>query len=243
MFFNMEAKRLAVYERTLYKDFDKHIIISEQDRQRLKLPSKEYITVIPNGVDETFSSDDIQHVKSHDLVFVGNLGYGPNKAAAKFLVHDILPALNKQNRKVNLLIAGARPSNSIRRLASKKNVTVMGWVKDIREAYRDGRIFVAPMLSGLGLQNKILEAMSMGLPCVTTSLVNNAIGAKENEQILIADSVDDFAERILFLLDHPEAYKRIASQGKDFVSSNFKWEHQIRKMEEVINSENAYSSK
>ena len=244
MFFNNEARRLAAYERTLYKDFDKHIIISEQDRDRLKLPSKEYITVIPNGVDDSFfSTDGVRPEPSYDLVFVGNLGYGPNKAAAKFLVHEILPSLKKRNRKVKLLIAGARPSGSIRRLANRENVTVRGWVEDIREAYRDGRIFVAPMLSGLGLQNKILEAMSMGLPCVTTSLVNNAIGAKEKEQILVADSQDDFVEQILFLLDHPEVYKKIASGGKEFVASRFQWEHQVKKMEEVISSKSAYLSK
>lgn len=243
VFFNNEARRLAAYERTLYKDFDNHIIISDQDRDRLKLPSKEFITVIPNGVDGSFTTDGVRIQPSHDLVFVGNLGYGPNKAAAKFMVYQILPALKKRNRNVKLLIAGARPSTSIRRLANHENVTLMGWVDDIREAYRDGRIFIAPMLSGLGLQNKILEAMSMGLPCVTTSLVNNAIGAKEKEQILVADTLAGFTDQILFLLDHPEDYKRIASQGKEFVASHFQWEHQVNKLEEVINSKNAYLSK
>ncbi len=242
MFFNMEARRLAAHERTLYKDFDKHIIISEQERDRLKLPSKKYITVIPNGVDGSFSLDDSALQPSHDLVFIGNLGYGPNKAAVRFLVNKVLPALEKRNRVARLLIAGARPGISIRRLGHHKNVTVSGWVHDIRTAYRDGRIFVAPMFSGLGLQNKILEAMSMGLPCVTTSRVNNAIGAKADEQILVADTLDEMVDDILFLLDHPDDYKRIASQGKEFVLSHFRWEDQVCKLDEVINSKNTFLS-
>ncbi len=240
IFFTIEANRLAAYERTLYKDFDKHIIISEQDRDRLKLPSKKYITIIPNGVDESFSEHKSTRMPAYDIVFVGNLGYGPNKAAVQYLVEKILPALLVRNRKIKLLIAGARPGRSIRNVGSNENVTVVGWVDDIREAYGDGRIFVAPMLSGLGLQNKILEAMSMGLPCVTTPMVNKAIGAIENEQILIADTTEDFVAHILFLLDHPKDYHRIASQGKKYVASHFRWEDQVRKMDEVINAKNAF---
>lgn len=240
VFFNTEAKRLAAYERTLYKDFDRHIIISEQDRDRLRLPSKKYIAVIPNGVDERFFQSSLYSQPEYDIVFVGNLGYGPNKAAVKFLVSKILPAIQKRNRRVKLLVAGARPSRSIRMLDHHENVTVSGWVEDIRDAYRNGRIFVAPMLSGLGLQNKILEAMSMGLPCVTTSMVNNAIGAKDGDQILIADQPDHFVKHILFLLDHPEDYNRIAGSGQEFVKTHFNWEAQVKKIDEVIHSKNVY---
>ena len=240
VFFKSEARRLAAYERTLYKDFDRHIIISEQDRERLKLPSKKYIAVIPNGVDERFLKSDVSAHPDYDLVFVGNLGYGPNKSAVKFLVSKILPALERRNRSLKLLIAGARPSRSIRMLDRINNVSVVGWIEDIRDAYRNGRIFVAPMMTGLGLQNKILEAMSMGLPCVTTSMVNNAIGAKDKEQILVADRAEEFVEHILFLLDHPEEYKRIAMNGREFVREHFNWEDQVKKIDEVIHSKNAY---
>lgn len=238
--FRAEAKKLARFERTLYKDFDRHIIISEQDRDRLTLPSKQYIAIIPNGVDERFSSVSPKTNPAFDLVFVGNLGYGPNKAAVDYLVTQILPALTRKNRKVKLLVAGARPSQSVRKWASMENVTVKGWVDDIREAYQDGRIFVAPMLSGLGLQNKILEAMSIGLPCITTKMVNNAIGAQHNHQILIAESLDDFVNAIILLLDHPEVRNRIATEGKKFVTDHFKWEDHVSKMDEVIHSTNVY---
>ena len=240
IFFRMEARRLASYERTLYKDFDRHIIISEQDKERLRLPSKKFITVIPNGVDDSFSNDHIMSVPAYDLVFVGNLGYGPNKTAVKYLVNEIIPAIEKRNRKVKVLIAGARPGKYIRGLNARENITVKGWLPDIRDAYRDGRIFVAPMISGLGLQNKILEAMSMGLPCITTSMVNNAIGAKDQEQILVADSLDEFVDHIFMLFDHPEVYTRIAANGKAFVIENFKWEDQIKKMDDVLHSKNVY---
>ncbi|MEO5907548.1 MAG: glycosyltransferase [Saprospiraceae bacterium] len=240
--FRFEAKRLSAYERTIYKEFDNHIIISSQDKERLSLPSKKFITVIPNGVDEYFSPFPSKE-PDHDLVFVGNLGYGPNKEAVHFLVNALLPALKQSQRKVTLLIAGARPSPNIKRLGLRPDVTVKGWVEDIRDAYQDGRIFVAPMFSGLGLQNKILEAMSMGLPCVTTSMVNNAIGAKEGIEILIADDIDGMIRHIEFLLDHPDQYHRMSENARSFMMKNFRWEDQVSKIEEVLISKHAYLSK
>lgn len=242
-FFNMEAGRLAGYERTIYKDFDNHIIISAQDRERLKLPSKEHIAVIPNGVDVHFWENKRRENATHDLVFVGNLGYGPNKSSVMFLARQVLPELAKRNRKVKLLIAGARPGQRIRELNRHPEITVRGWMEDIRDAYRDGRIFVAPMFSGLGLQNKILEAMSMRLPCITTSMVNNAIGAKHDIHILVADSLDEMVRHIEYLLDHPDRYEEIAEAGREFVNSHFNWDEQVSKLENIINSKNTYLQK
>lgn len=242
-FFEMEARRLAAYERTIYKDFDHHIIISAQDRDRLKLPSKEHIAVIPNGVDTQFWQNTGTLTPLHELVFVGNLGYGPNKSTATFIVKNILPELKKRLRRVKVLIAGARPGHDISILNRIEGVTVKGWVEDIREAYQDGRIFVAPMFSGLGLQNKILEAMSMRLPCVTSSMVNNAIGATPGKHILVADNVDDIVSSIELLLDHPDRYEEIANAGREYVVAHFNWEDQVNKLEKLIFTHNEYLPK
>ncbi|MEP6792707.1 MAG: glycosyltransferase, partial [Saprospiraceae bacterium] len=242
-FFEMEARRLAAYERTIYKDFDHHIIISAQDRERLKMPSKEHIAVIPNGVDTQYWQNIGPNTASHDLVFVGNLGYGPNKSTASFIVKHILPELLKRKRKVRVLIAGARPGHEVSALNKIEGVTVRGWVEDIREAYQDGRIFAAPMFSGLGLQNKILEAMSMRLPCVTSSMVNNAIGATPGKHILVADTIDDILSCIELLLDHPDRYEEIANAGREFVVAHYKWEDQVNKLETLIFTQNEYLPK
>lgn len=238
--FEMEAKRLAAYERTIYKDFDHHLIISIQDRDRLRLPSKEHIAVIPNGVDADYWKNTNKITPTYDIVFVGNLGYGPNKSTATFIVTKIIPELRRRKRNVKVLIAGARPGSEVLALNKFNGVTVKGWVPDIREAYRDGRIFVAPMFSGLGLQNKILEAMSMRLPCVTSSMVNNAIGATPGKHIIVADTPLEIADSIEFLLDHPDHYEAIASAGRAFVMEHFNWEDQGVKLEKLIFTQNAY---
>lgn len=242
-FFRWEARRLSAFERTIYKDFDHHTIISAQDRQRLSLPSKEYITVVPNGVDAAFMHAENTQVPSNELVFVGNLGYGPNIEAVRYLAKEILPVLHARGRKIKLLAAGARPSAQVLSLGQPGHITVKGWLPDIRDAYRDGRIFVAPMLSGLGLQNKILEAMAMGLPCITTTMVNNAIGAQPGSEILIGDSVDEIMAHIETLLDDPVYYDKIAAAGRALIARQFRWEDQVLKLEDVLQSKNVYFQK
>jgi glycosyltransferase involved in cell wall biosynthesis len=238
--FKWESARLSAFERTIYKDFDRHTIISAQDRNRLKLASSDHVAVIPNGVDPSFQSFHLARTPTHDVVFVGNLGYGPNKEAALYLVNTLRPELLRMGIAIRILLAGARPGNRLKRLAQPGQVTVKGWVEDIREAYADGRILVAPMFSGLGMQNKILEAMAMGLPCVTTSMVNNAIGAEENSEILVGDNAKDLARYIYRLLTNDDLYHQLASGGKTFVQKNYQWEDQVAKLEVVLHSKNVY---
>jgi polysaccharide biosynthesis protein PslH len=155
-------------------------------------------------------------------VFVGNMGYPPNVAAATTLAHRILPLIQRRRPSTDLLIAGARPNRSVRRLAGPQ-VEVTGWMDDIRTGYRRGRVLVAPLVIGAGQQNKILEAMAMGVPCVTTELVNNAIGAEPGREILLASSVPEFAERSLELLESAERRREVADAALAFARREFSW--------------------
>jgi glycosyltransferase involved in cell wall biosynthesis len=126
-------------------------------------------------------------------------------------------------------------------LQHQEGVTVRGWVADIRDAYADGRIFVAPMFTGLGLQNKILEAMAMGLPCVTTSMVNNAIGAEGGKEILVSDSLEGLADHVQRLMADQKEYNRIAVAARAFVMSKYQWGDQVAKLESFISAKNVYA--
>lgn len=239
--FQWEAKRLSAFERTVYKDFDKHTIISSQDRNRLKLATHDQILVVPNGVDDRFDPNYTDKIPGFDIVFVGNLGYGPNRSAVQYLVKKIIPELKERGIEPRILIAGARPGPKVEQLGRAEGITIRGWVEDIRDAYADGRIFVAPMFSGLGLQNKILEAMAMGLPCVTTAMVNNAIGAEQGTEILVADTLEGLVDHIQNLMDDEQLYKDIANAGRAFIVKNYQWDDQVKKLETFIGSKNIYS--
>jgi glycosyltransferase involved in cell wall biosynthesis len=168
--------------------------------------------------------------KEFDLVFTGNMGYPPNINAAEFLAGKILPLVLKDRPDTQLLIAGASPHLRVSVLKSD-NVTVTGWVPDMRECYAASRIFIAPMQIGTGLQNKLLEAMAMEIPCITSGLANQALQAKPGEEILIATSPEEYAAEILKLLNNPGEAGRIAKNGYEYVKNNFSWEAETARIE------------
>jgi spore maturation protein CgeB len=90
------------------------------------------------------------------------------------------------------------------------------------------------MQIGTGLQNKLLEAMAMKIPCITTPLANKALGAKDGEAILVGETASELAEHAIFLLNHPEKANQIAMKGYEFVHQNFNWESATSKLEDII---------
>lgn len=226
----LESRRMKQYEKHLSHRFSAYTIISEQDKRCFDTGSSgAKLSVIPNGIDDSFFENK-KNDKRYDLVFVGNMGYLPNIEAAEFLVNKLLPKLAAT---VTVLIAGARPHQRVLSLKSE-NVMVGGWYEDIRDAYGSARIFVAPLWSGTGQQNKILEAMAQGLPCITTPAVNNAIGGQDGENILIANDVSSFIERINYLLSNNEAVLNIGGNSKSFVKQNFSWKESNDQLRQII---------
>ncbi|MGL5892885.1 MAG: glycosyltransferase, partial [Bacteroidia bacterium] len=112
--------------------------------------------------------------------------------------------------------------------------TVTGWVDDVRTGFAQSRMLVAPMQSSIGLQNKLLEAMAMRIPCLTTTLSNNALKAEAGKQIIVADSPEAFADAILRLLGNEQEAAALAQAGYDFVHQHFGWEGSVRKLNEVF---------
>ncbi len=228
--FNSEYKRLLNYENSIYEYFEHHTIISQQDQEYIFHKNKKLIHIIPNGIDESFLNAVQPVKKSVDVVFIGNMSYPPNITAAQFLVNEILPLL-PDNLKVK--IAGSSPTKDVLRLTSRQ-VEVTGYVKDIKIAYKSAEIFVAPMFLGTGLQNKLLEAMALGIPCITTSLANNALGAKPEKDILIADDAKEFAQQIVRLKEDEILKTKIISNGQSFILENYKWDTVIKPLVQLI---------
>ena len=227
--FQLEYIRLLNYENSIFSYFEYHTIISEQDRQHIFHALRNCITVVPNGVNELFFAP-YKHENTIEIVFTGNMSYPPNVEAAQFIVHEILPELPQS---VQLLLSGATPTPEVRALSSER-VKITGWVDDIRTSYAQGRIFIAPMFIGTGLQNKLLEAMAMGLPCITTTLANNALKATPDESILIADDKAAFVHHIERLLNQDELYTKIATNGKQFIQMNYRWSECTKELVEIL---------
>ena len=231
-FLKIEFRRLLRYEHMAFEAFDNKIIISEPDRDLIPHPEREKIVVVANGVDTDFFKP-IETEKKFDLVFTGNMGYPPNIKSAEFLVNEILPKVLIHKPGIRLLIAGANPHLRVMVLKSPQ-VEVSGWVSDMRNCYASARIFIAPMQIGTGLQNKILEAMAMQIPCITSPLAFQALKARDGEDILVAQTPEDYARHIIMLLENPERSLQIAKNGYTFVHRNFNWDTETAKIEKLI---------
>lgn len=228
--FKAETRRLINYENLMFDLFDNQVIISAQDRELLYHPKRDRVAVIPNGVDTTYFAPQ-ERPKEYDLLFTGNMNYPPNIDSVLYLVNEVLPLVRKEHPATTLLIAGVDPVQQVRKLAvAGSGITVSGWVKDIRQSYASARIFVAPMQIGTGLQNKLLEAMSMGMPCVTSELANNAVGAAPGEAILIGRSPEEYAAHILNLMHDGKERERLARNGKEYVRNTFDWERSAQRL-------------
>lgn len=222
-FVREEARRLKWYEEKIAEHFDQYSIISQSDADCMPESIKNKIHIIPNGVNEDFFiTRQNQEPKKYDIIFTGNMNYHPNIQACKYLVNQILPAIEAKGMKVNVCLAGTNPSSEVLALKSDR-VHVTGYVEDLKPYLHSSKIFVAPLFSGSGLQNKLLEAMAAGLPTITTSLANKALKAKDKKEILICNEPQSFAAQIIFLLNHPQEAADMARLGRLYIRENFNW--------------------
>ncbi len=232
--FKMEYRRLVDYERKVFDLFDNKTIISIPDKNLIQHDNKKEIHVIPNGVDHSFFKP-IDKEKKFDVVFTGNMGYPPNVDAAGYLINEIMPIVWKKIPTAKVLLAGASPSRKVTNLQSNL-VVVSGWLDDIRDAYSSARVFIAPMRIGTGLQNKLLEAMSMKIPSITTPLANDALQAKDGYEILIGKDAEELSKSIIKLIEDKKTYDQLAINGYNFVHNNHSWEKATEKLHIIINN-------
>lgn len=233
-FLKLETERLKRYEHFIFNDFNHLTIISNQDKELIVNIKNDSIVVVQNGVDYSM----FQHrtaQKEFDIIFTGNMGYPPNVIGAVYLVKEIMPLVWATNPAIKVAIVGANPDSKVLALKSEK-VVVTGWVENMSDYYAKSKVFIAPMQIGTGLQNKLLEAMAMKLPCVTSRLANNALGAEHNKSALIGETPNEYAQHIASLLDNEELYSLISEQGYNFVKENYTWEGTTKILEKLITS-------
>jgi glycosyltransferase involved in cell wall biosynthesis len=218
-----ERDRLLEFETKTFASFDRYFAISKQDALRIVHPKNEEIIVSANGVDfHQFYPKKAQ--KSYDLVFMGNMDYVPNLAAVTFIVNEILPQLRKKIPTVSLLIAGRDATKLIQSYQSS-SIDVVQHFDDISDSIASAKIMLAPMMISIGLQNKLLQAMAMKVPCITSDAANEAIGASPNKHILTATTAQEFIDHTVNLLRNETLQTAIAESAHDFVHLHFTWEH------------------
>ncbi len=184
-------------------------------------------TIIPNGVDLHYWSRGSAERRPRTLLFTGVMSYPPNADAAFYLLDRILPRVRQFIPDVELLIAGRDPSLTLVRESRKQSgVTVTGYLDDLRPSYERATVFVAPIRFASGTQNKILEAMAMELPVVTTPVAADGLRVNGMDApVLVDERPEDIADHLVALFADAPACGRLGMVGREFVKRQFSWEH------------------
>lgn len=235
LFDGTEAKRLIRYEPIL-NDFDLGLVCSEEDQSYLKTThSMDHISLLKNGVDIDYFSQEEGHnyALKNCLLFTGNMDYAPNVDGVLFFMKEIWPELKSDYPQLKFVIAGQRPIAQIENLASEK-VEVTGFVQDIRTAYSRASVVIAPLRFGAGTQNKVLEAMSMGIPVVCSDIGFEGLGIQSGDGVIKAERKEEFIVAIKKLLDSQELRKEMGEKGREVAVKNYGWDAIAIKLEEYF---------
>lgn len=180
------------------------------------------LRVVSNGVDWTYfrpAGTD----RRRAVLFTGKLSYHANAAAVLRLVRRIMPLVWKARPETPVLIAGKDPPEAVRRLTGDPRVRVTGYISDMREVFEQAVVAVCPLVYGAGVQNKVLEALSSGVPAMVTSPVASALAGRAGRDYLVADDDAEIARGILTLFEDPHLAATLGASGRDYVVRHHDW--------------------
>jgi sugar transferase (PEP-CTERM/EpsH1 system associated) len=220
--YGLVAARLARYERRILRDFDLVLACSETDRRVFEkvAPGLRVVTV-PNTVDIELFRPVLSRPAGRTVVFTGTLWYEPNADAARWLAEKIFPLVLKEAADATLLIVGDDPPAAVRALGRRPGVRVVGPVEDIRPWLERAAAYVAPVRMGSGTRQKLLDAMALGLPVVTTRKGCEGLDVADGEHLLLAETPEEFRDRILDLLRDEVLWTRLGAGGRRLIEEKY----------------------
>ena len=234
--YTLEYRKLRAFEGRYARKFDRVLLISPHDLRAIERDAPEdNVFFSPHGVDYDFFAPDPAVEKTpNSLVFTGNMGYAPNVDAARYFYEQIFPSVREQVPDVTWTVVGTNPAPEIAALAADDAVTVTGRVPDLRVHLNRAQVAIDPLRVGAGLQNKVLEGMSVGVPMVITSVANEGIQASHPDTLLIADEPEAFAQRVVELLQDEDKRRRMGAAARAFIIEHWSWEKHFEDLEKMV---------
>jgi sugar transferase (PEP-CTERM/EpsH1 system associated) len=220
-----EARRLLDFECRIAHAFDENVFCTplEQALFQQQIPGPSSL-VLKNGVDLAAYRPSPDASEPGHIVFVGVMDYHPNVDACTHFVNDVLPLVRAEHPAARFTIVGARPAPAVQRLAEVPGVTVTGFVDDPSDWLRRAALSVAPLRIARGIQNKVLEALAMGLPVVGTTAATQGVAGEPGRDYLVADGAAATAAAVNRLLSDPAAARALGGRARAFVEAHYDWE-------------------
>lgn len=233
----IELYRLEKYEFSMYRSADKVLTLTPQEKEGLLSYAPDLdIDVVPHGTDTDFFTPPKEKNNELTLAFLGNYPHDPNRDAVMHFIIDIWPRIKQAIPQVKFYVIGRGPTQDILDKAEEDpDIIVTGRVDDVRDYLKMANVFVVPIRLGKGFRGKILEAMSMAIPVVTTSLGAEGISAIDMENIAIADDINIFIQKTIKLLKEAELARKIGDNGRALVVNNYSYQKGVKILEDVLN--------
>lgn len=224
-------------EKHMLQKSDQIAFISARDRAAIVGPSSPF-DVVPNGVDLNFWMPKDRNPQPNTIALTGVMSYQPNEDAAMYLIRKVMPALRERVDNPHLYLIGRSPTPALVAEGKKHDdVTVTGFVDDVRPYLDKSMVFAAPIHFASGMQNKVLEAMAMRMPVVTTSVVSEGVEIDNVEMpVRVADDENAFTEQIIKLFKDSATCQRLGDEGRAYVEQHFVWTESAAKFERMCNT-------
>lgn len=233
--YTLEGTKMLWAEKRLARKFDLCTATTRAEWETLEGYGTGAATGwFPNGVDAGFFSPGDGGHDADTVSFIGRMDYYPNQECMQRFCAQTWPLLRARRPAMKLLIVGADPSPAIRDLGRLPGVTVTGSVPDVRPYIRGSALMVAPLAIARGTQNKILEAMAMGVPVVTSRAAAGGVDASAPEHFLVADTPAEIADAILRIVENPAERARLAEAGRARMLSHHAWPRSMERLDELI---------
>jgi sugar transferase (PEP-CTERM/EpsH1 system associated) len=231
----LEGRKLEREERRLARRFDMCTATTRAEWETLERYETGTPTDwFPNGVDSEYFSPGEEPYDPDSISFVGRMDYYPNEQCMLDFCRNVFPRLRQRRPNLRLSIVGADPVPSVRKLAELPGVTVTGSVPDVRPYVRRSAAMVAPLSIARGTQNKILEAMAMGVPVVTSHAAAGGVDAVQQEHLLVAGDPAEQYAALLRVLEDAQERGRLALAGRARVLSHHAWPASMRRLDHII---------
>ena len=234
----LDVARTRRYEGQLLERYARVLITSPKDKQALVQLSTapdagQRLVVLPNGVDLDYFTPLNVPRDPATIVFTGKMSYHANVAAALDLARKVMPLVWQQNPQARLVLAGKDPAPELTALAADTRITVTGTVPDLRPYLAQATVAVSPMRYGVGIQNKVLEAMAMSTPVITTGQTLTALQTQVDRDILVGDTPEAIAQAVNKLLSNDQLRQRLGQAGRRYVETHHDWNVAAERLEGI----------
>lgn len=236
-YITIQRKKVERFEKRCFGWADGATAVTEEEARTISSFGVDYpVAVIENGVDTGFFHPRDSEVDPNMMVFTGSMDWRPNQDAARFFVGKIFPSIKKKRPETHAVFVGRNPPQVIRNLEKTEGITITGTVEDVRPYIARAALYIVPLRIGGGSRLKILEAMAMAKPVLSTSVGASGLNVTDGQNIVISDGAVGFADAAVNLMGDKKLKNKLSENGRQLVLNHYRWEILAGKLHDYIGS-------